>query len=190
MRSDVPWLRVAVLAGGLAGLVLVSDPSSGQEPKAKKGIVRKKDDPKPPAPEKPTADQLAFFEKKIRPVLVSQCYACHSEEAKKEKGGLLVDTRAGLRKGGESGPALVPGSPTKSLLIKAIKQAETLKMPPKSKLDDDVVADFEKWIASGAADPRDGKAAAPAVASQIDIEKGRQNWAFQLPKASTAPIVQ
>src|SRR4051794_11290488 len=188
MRSDVPWLRVAVLAGGLAGLVLVSDPSSGQEPKAKKGIVRKKDDPKPPAPEKPTADQLAFFEKKIRPVLVAQCYQCHSEESKKEKGNLLLDTRDGIPKGGDTGPAVVPGDPKRSLLLKAIKQTGELKMPPKSKLSDEVVADFEKWVASGAADPRDGKKA--TAAKEIDIEKGRQFWAFQPPKATSAPAVQ
>jgi hypothetical protein len=149
----------------------------------KKDFARK-DDPKPSVNEKPTAEQLAFFEKKIRPVLVSQCYTCHSEEAKKQKGDLLLDTRDGIRKGGETGPAVVPGNPTKSLLIKAIKQTDTLRMPPKSKLSDEVVADFEKWIASGAADPRDNKKVA---ASEIDIEKGRQFWAFQSPKPSPVP---
>jgi cytochrome c553 len=155
----------------------------------KKDFLRKKDQPPPStATEKPTADQLAFFEKKIRPVLASNCYQCHSEEGKKEKGGLLLDTRDGIRRGGDNGPAVVPGDPRKSLLLKAIKQTDaTLKMPPKSKLSDEVVADFEKWIASGAADPRDGKKV--AAAKEIDIEKGRQFWAFQPPKKGDPPAV-
>ena len=102
----------------------------------KKDFFKKKDQQAPPpaAAEKPTADQLAFFEKKIRPVLASNCYQCHSEEGKKEKGGLLLDTRDGIRRGGDNGPAVVPGDPRKSLLLKAIKQTDaTLKMPPKSK---------------------------------------------------------
>ncbi len=152
----------------------------------------KKEDP-PPAPkataEKPTADQVAFFEKKIRPVLVAQCYSCHSEDAKKVKGGLLLDTRDATRKGGDTGPAVVPNDPKRSLLLKALKHAdENLKMPPKTKLADAVIADFEKWIAMGAPDPRDGHAAAPA--KEIDIEKGRQFWAFQPPKPGPAPAVR
>jgi cytochrome c553 len=155
-----------------------------------KGFPPKKDlprkgEPKPAVAEKPTADQLAFFEKKIRPVLAGQCYQCHSEEAKKEKGSLLLDTRDGIRNGGDTGPAVVPGDPAKSLLLKAIKQTGELKMPPKSKLPDDVVADFEKWIAAGAADPREGKKA--TAYKEIDIEKGRQFWAFQPPKPGPVP---
>src|SRR5262245_2883253 len=75
----------------------------------KKDFFRKKDQPAAAAAEKPTADQLAFFEKRIRPVLVDQCYQCHSEEAKKEKGGLRLDTRDGIRAGGDNGPAIIPG---------------------------------------------------------------------------------
>src|SRR5262245_59011223 len=92
---------------------------------AGKGFPKKKDEPPPPtATEKPTADQLAFFEKKIRPVLVSICYQCHSEESKKEKGNLLLDTRDGIRKGGDTGPAVIPGDVRRSLLLKAIKQTD------------------------------------------------------------------
>jgi hypothetical protein len=93
-------------------------------PMGKGKLVPKKEEPRPAVNEKPTAEQLAFFEKKIRPVLVSQCYSCHSEEAKKEKGNLLLDTRDGIRKGGDTGPAVVPGDPRRSLLVKAIKQFE------------------------------------------------------------------
>lgn len=71
-----------------------------------------------------------FFEAKIRPVLVDHCYKCHSTDAKIIKGGLRVDSRQALIKGGDSGPAIVPGDPTKSLLIKALKY-DGLEMPPR-----------------------------------------------------------
>src|SRR5436190_15838221 len=65
-------------------------------------------------------DGIEFFEKRIRPILAGHCYECHSAAGKKTKGGLGLDTRDGLRKGGDSGPALVPGTPEKSLLIRAV----------------------------------------------------------------------
>jgi hypothetical protein len=137
----------------------------------------------------PTPAQLSFFEKNIRPVLVKECYSCHSANAKKRRGGLSLDTAAGLRKGGETGPAIVAGEPAKSLLIKAIKhQREKLKMPPKKKLPEDVIADIEKWIAIGAPDPRDG--AVKVAKGAIDIEKGRRFWSFQPPKKIAAPAVR
>jgi len=151
-----------------------------------KKVDPKKDDPKPTVNEKATPEQIVFFEKKIRPVLVNQCYSCHSEEAKKDKGSLLLDTRDGIRKGGDNGPALIPGDPRRSLLLKAMAHTDAkLKMPPKTKLSEEIVADFEKWIASGAADPRDGKVA--VASKEIDIEKGRQFWAFQPVKAGAIP---
>jgi hypothetical protein len=152
----------------------------------KKGPFARKDkgDAKPATTdEKPaTAEQVAFFEKKIRPVLIDKCYSCHSEETKKgPKGGLLLDTREGLRKGGDSGPAVVPGNPKASLLIKALKGDGAEAMPPKEKLSADVVADFEAWVKAGAADPRAGKAAAKKT-EPIDVEAGKRHWAFQPPK--------
>ena len=151
---------------------------------------KKNAEPKEPIVEKPaTADQIAFFEKSIRPVLVKECYSCHSKEIAKPKGDLLLDTRGGLRDGGLNGPAIIPGDPKKSLLIKALKHVdEKLAMPPKKKLSDEVVADFEKWIAMGAADPRDSSA--KVVKSDIDIEKGRKFWAFQPVKPTTVPPVK
>jgi hypothetical protein len=131
-------------------------------------------------------DQLAFFEKKIRPVLVDQCYSCHtSETAKGPKGSLTVDTRMGLRTGGDSGPAVVPKNAKASLLIKAMKGDGLSQMPPKNKLSDDVIADFEKWIAMGAPDPRSGKS--KGEAKVIDIEKGKEHWSFQPLKSSRDP---
>jgi hypothetical protein len=144
-----------------------------------------------PAVEKAlTADQIGFFEKKIRPVLVKECYSCHSATAEKIKGGLTLDTQAGLRKGGNTGPALVAGEPAKSLLIKALKHdaREDLKMPPKKKLGSEVIADFEKWIAMGAPDPRDGTV--KVTKHEIDIDKGRTFWSFQPPKKIGLPAVK
>ena len=93
-------------------------------------------------------DGIDFFEQKIRPVLVERCYACHSTEAANKqnlKGALFLDSREALRKGGYSGPAIVPGKPNESLLIAAIRH-DTIEMPPKEKLPTNVIADFERWI--------------------------------------------
>src|SRR4051812_46787712 len=76
------------------------------------------------AESQPTAEQLAFFEKSIRPVLVKECYSCHATNAEKIRGGLLLDTRDGIRKGGEKGPAVVPGDAAKSLMVQAIKHVD------------------------------------------------------------------
>ncbi len=124
---------------------------------------------------------IEFFERKIRPVLVDRCYSCHSAQAEKLKGGLHLDSRAGVLKGGESGdPAVVPGEPDKSLLIRAIRYAdEDLKMPPKGRLPREVVADFEAWVKRGAPDPRAGAATPDAKRPVIDLEKGRAHWAFR-----------
>lgn len=120
--------------------------------------------------------QLAFFESKIRPVLVEHCYSCHAQDSKILRGGLLVDSRNGLLDGGDSGTTIVPGKPEESLLIEALKY-ESYEMPPEGKLPDNVIADFEKWIRDGAADPRVGEAKASHKA--IDLQAGRQFWSFQ-----------
>ena len=97
---------------------------------------------------------VPFFEQKVRPVLVPHCYSCHSATAKKVRGGLRVDSRAALLKGGDTGPAIVPGKPQASLLIQALHQ-DGLAMPPKGPLPEEVIADFERWVQMGAPDPRD-----------------------------------
>jgi hypothetical protein len=138
------------------------------------------------AQEKPTAAQVDFFEKKIRPVLVQQCYKCHSAKSEKIKGELLLDTKAGIRKGGETGPAVVPRNLRKSLLIEAVRWGnDDLQMPPKRKLPDAVIADLEKWVAMGAPDPRSEQGVA-AIKRDIDIEAGKKYWAFK-PVKSVAP---
>jgi hypothetical protein len=125
------------------------------------------------------AAKLEFFESKIRPVFVKHCYECHSTKSGKSKGDLLLDSRVGWQVGGESGPAIIPGKPDESLLIKAINRSgETPEMPPKSNLSQKAINDFRKWIADGAIDPREGKAPVHKKAT-IDIEQGRKFWSFQ-----------
>ena len=134
---------------------------------------------------------IEFFEAKIRPVLVQKCYGCHSSKMPAPMGSLVLDTKEGLLKGGVSGPAVVPGKPAESHLIKALSYSDsTAQMPPTGKLPDAVLADFEQWIAKGAADPRAGD---PAVASTtpqykgMSVEEGRKWWAFQPVAAVPAP---
>ena len=140
-------------------------------------LVRAADDPK----------AVEFFENKIRPVLVEHCIKCHGEEAAKEKklkGGLRLDSKAGWQKGGDTGAAIVPGKPTEGSLLASLRYDGDNKMPPKSKLPANAIADFEKWIKDGAADPR-GEVAI-AKAPTIDFEKGRQFWSLRPPMSRDA----
>jgi hypothetical protein len=110
-----------------------------------------------PASAADDTDGIAFFESKIRPVLVEGCQECHSGAIAKPKGRLRLDTREGIRQGGSSGPAVVPGDSEASLLFQAITAANGIEpMPPKAKLPAAVVADFRRWIEMGAPDPREG----------------------------------
>lgn len=104
---------------------------------------------------KPSAEQLAFFESKIRPLLVDRCYDCHSADSGEVGGGLLLDSFAGIVAGGDSGPAVIPSDPEGSLLIRAVRNIDPhLQMPPDDPLDDHEVRDLLAWISDGAADPR------------------------------------
>ena len=134
-------------------------------------------------------DKLDFFEGKSRPVLVERCYKCHSQQADKAEGGFLLDSRAGIRSGGESGAAVVPHKPEASLLLEAMRY-ESLQMPPTKKLPPDVVADFEAWIKDGAIDPREGFGTLTTEPDEIDFELGRTYWAFVPPQSHAAPSVE
>jgi hypothetical protein len=129
------------------------------------------------------APDHTFFESKIRPVLATKCYGCHSTKLKAPMGGLVLDTRAGMLKGGALGPAVVPGKPSEGHLLKAIRYTNShLQMPPTGKLPDSVVSDFEQWIAAGAPDPRKETAESsttPTPLRGMPVEEGRQWWAFQ-----------
>ena len=126
----------------------------------------------------PNPQALNLFEQKIRPALVEHCYKCHSDDAAKNKklrGGLLLDSKAGWATGGDSGPAIVPGKPKESLLMKSLHYTDDLQMPPTGKLSDALIKDFESWILAGAPDPRTG-----AVKKQVglSIEEGKKFWSY------------
>jgi hypothetical protein len=136
--------------------------------------------------EKIAPDQLDFFEKKIRPVLVQKCYGCHSKDAKEIKGGLVLDTRDGIRRGGDSGHAVVPSDLDTSLLIEAIR-FESIEMPPKEQLPSEVIADFVKWVEMGAPDPRQGPS---LIKREINFEEAKAHWAFQQIENPKPPAVK
>src|SRR4051794_12521198 len=143
----------------------------------------------PAAPVELTKQQLDFFETKVRPVLADRCYKCHSIEAGKNKGGLVLDSRDGWLKGGENGPEIVPGDPGKSRLIKAIGYTDPdLQMPPKGeKLAAKEVAALTEWVKMGAPDPR----TAPAGGKLTGLnDKARSHWAFQPVTRPAVPEVQ
>ncbi len=152
------------------------------------------------AAEKPTVEPqspeaVEFFEKKIRPVLVERCYACHSEDAGNVQGGLRLDSREGTRNGGDSGAGVVPGDLDDSLLLSAIRY-DGFEMPPDGRLSQQVIADFETWIRSGAADPRDEPPAADSAQpaspppAPMDLAAAREFWSFRSPQRQPLPTVQ
>jgi mono/diheme cytochrome c family protein len=138
-----------------------------------------------------TPEATAFFESKIRPVLVQHCYQCHSAKTGKSEGGLRLDSRDGIRAGGDRGAAVVPGDAKKSVLLSAISHTDPdLKMPPKKeRLPESVINDFKTWINAGAADPREVDAT-NAAAPPVTIEAGRKFWAYQKPTAHKAPTTK
>ncbi len=127
----------------------------------------------------------AFFENKIRPVLVKHCYECHSADSKELGGKLRLDTREGIRQGGESGPVLVPGKPHSSLIVQALKY-DGVEMPPEKPLPESVVNDFVKWIKHGAADPRLAKPGEKKEEARTE----QKLWSVQQPKNSPVPKVK
>jgi len=130
-------------------------------------------------------EMLAFFESRIRPVLVDHCYDCHSSDSDEPGGGLRLDTRQATLKGGNSGPAIVSGRPESSLLLLAMRHAEPkLAMPPADageKLPATVIADFERWIRSGAFDPREDDG------QWVDGSVPQKGWAWQPLQVNRTP---
>jgi uncharacterized protein DUF1553/uncharacterized protein DUF1549/cytochrome c len=136
--------------------------------------------------------KIAFFEKTVRPILIKRCYECHSVESGKSKGGLLIDSRDAVLKGGDNGPALIAGNLEKSHIIESVRyKNEDLQMPPKGAMPAAEVKALEEWVKMGAPDPREAIAtthhATPRV---IDLKEGAKHWAFspitnpQVPKAA------
>ncbi|MCL4204291.1 MAG: DUF1553 domain-containing protein [Pirellulaceae bacterium] len=164
LQRSVCWLGAAVSALTVAMLGV----SAGAEPS-------------------PTREQLDYFEKHIRPVLVERCYKCHSGEAATLQGGLRLDSAAAMRRGGDSGPLFEPGKPNGSLLLDSLRY-ETYEMPPDGKLSAEVVDHFVRWIEMGAPDPRretpDAQTPAPSAT------EASAHWAFQPPVLVDPPAVQ
>jgi hypothetical protein len=134
----------------------------------------------------PTPDGTDFFETHIRPLLVEQCYRCHSATSDKIKGGLTLDSKSGMDKGGDNGPILFPGNPDRSRLITAVRWTDPdLQMPPKRKLSDQQIADLAAWVKMGAPDPR-VSASNSSTTQPFDLAKARKWWSFQ-PRAKVQP---
>src|SRR5215217_1836107 len=143
-----------------------------------------------------TQDPVTFFETKVRPVLADHCYKCHSSKSEKLKARLVLDSRAGLLKGGESGPAIVPGHPEQSRLVDAIGYRNVdLQMPPKARLSDGQIADLTQWVRLGA--PWPAEAARPTVAPEnaegagFDLAARKAaHWSWRAVKAAAPPAVK
>ncbi|MEX2577481.1 MAG: PSD1 and planctomycete cytochrome C domain-containing protein [Verrucomicrobiales bacterium] len=133
-----------------------------------------------------------FFERRIRPVLAENCYECHSARADKPKAGLRLDTRQGWEKGGESGPAIRPGNPDRSLLVRAVRHSDSvLRMPPPEhagKLSSEEIADLAQWVRMGAPDPRDEETVAAKEGEAPAA--GSDHWSLQPPRQADLPPVK
>ncbi|MEM7383858.1 MAG: PSD1 and planctomycete cytochrome C domain-containing protein [Verrucomicrobiota bacterium] len=140
----------------------------------------------------PSGGDLSFFENNIRPLLIENCYECHSEQANRSKGGLRLDTREALRRGGDSGPAMVPGKPDQSLLLKAISYRDSdLQMPPESRLGAHQIDLVRQWIQRGAPDPRaDEKETGGKRKAGRDPTDPGDFWAFRPPTKAALPAVK
>lgn len=139
----------------------------------------------------PSAEQLAFFEGRIRPLLIDRCYDCHSVAANEAAGGLLLDSFVGLSRGGDTEPAVRPRDPEQSLLIRAVAHTHpSLKMPPDERLTDEEIADLKEWVAIGAPDPRRDDTPAQLKAQQaIDWDRARDFWSLRPLHAPPLPDV-
>ena len=169
--QDLPDLRSRFLIGVLSLLLLASEAIAEEVAIEDSNAL--------------TAEGVEFFETKIRPVLVEHCDQCHASDEKNIKGGLKLDSRAAMLKGGDSGPAIVPGNSDESLLISALKY-DGYEMPPKGRLPDSVISDFIEWVGMGAPDPRNDTFEPEAT---IDFEEAEQFWSFQPVERPSLPEV-
>ncbi len=144
-----------------------------------------------PETEQPASpEELAYFEAEIRPLLIARCYSCHSARAAKREGGLTLDSREGWAQGGDNGPAIVPGDPDASRLIRAVRYTDPdLQMPPDKSLPAEAIAKLERWVRQGAFDPRTAADASPKLENPSDPVAGRDHWAFRPLAAPVVPNV-
>lgn len=125
-------------------------------------------------------EDLQFFESKVRPLLVDNCYKCHSAEAEKIRGHFLIDSAPAMLRGGESGPAIVPGNAAESRLIHMVKRHPDFEaMPPKSKLSPAEIETLAAWIDRGAPDPRQQESISADALSDFNLEERKKWWSLQ-----------
>ncbi len=163
---------IMLCSAATIGLIGISAPVAGQD--AESSSISNRDRQR--------------FESDVRPILVKHCYECHSQESGRAEGGLLLDTREASRRGGDSGPAVVPGNVSRSLLVLAIRyQNADLAMPPSDaggKLSNREIRILEEWVRNGAPDPRDGE---PIEREHYNYDQARQWWAFQPVQKMSVP---
>jgi len=145
-----------------------------------------------PAQEPPEAQAVEFFEKKVRPILVERCHTCHSAQAKKLKGGLRLDSRESALRGGDTGPAIVPGKPEKSPLVEAVTYTNVdLRMPPKGKLADAEIAALAEWVRRGAPWPAEAAAGKEPAREAFDLARRKsEHWSWRPLRAPEPPPVR
>ncbi|HBL44753.1 PSD1 and planctomycete cytochrome C domain-containing protein [Gimesia sp.] len=137
-----------------------------------------------------TSEQLEFFEKSIRPLLAEHCYECHSGQATRLEGGLRLDSRSLLLKGGDSGPAAELKQPHDSLLLQAVRY-ESYEMPPDTRLKAEQIAALSRWVEMGLPWPDEKAPAASETAKTFDLQQRKQDhWAWQPVKEVTPPLVK
>src|SRR3954471_9136656 len=140
---------------------------------------------------KAAAAQIEAFEKEVRPLLVSRCYKCHAAEAKRIRGNLRLDTRAGLLKGGDLGPAVVPGDPDRSLLIRAVRHDDPdMQMPPDGRLTPGEIGTLEKWVRAGMPTPPDESRDAAAAGPARPAADPKEWWSFRPAREPDLPAVR
>jgi mono/diheme cytochrome c family protein len=139
-----------------------------------------------------SADHVEFFERRVRPILFDHCRECHRVGARKLGGNLLLDSRAGLMQGGDTGPVITPGDPEASLLIHAVRHTDPqLTMPPREKLSPEDIAVLEEWVRRGAPDPRTNDTVAVRLAREsIDWDQAREWWSFRPVQDAPPPAVK
>ena len=135
-------------------------------------------------PAQASTEQVDFFEKKIRPVLIEHCYECHSAQSAPIQAGLILDSAQGLLRGGDSGPAIEPNKSASSLIIQALRDSSN-QMPPSGKLPEQVIADFVQWIDSGAYDPRTSDST--PIKKEFDYDEAKKFWSFAPPSMPAIP---
>ncbi|HBJ39072.1 MAG TPA: hypothetical protein DDZ51_30870, partial [Planctomycetaceae bacterium] len=137
-----------------------------------------------------TPDQIEFFEREVRPLLVEHCYSCHSGSSEKLQASLRVDSREALLSGGDSGPAIMPGDTDGSIFIEAVRY-ESYEMPPKGKLADNAIKTFEKWVEMGAPWPAGDTPLESGAVPEFDLPKRKsEHWAWQPNQSPALPAIE